>query len=357
VPAYYVAAASAVASEAQEAAPVSPRVVPKGWEGVQRSQRLDSGFLADPYRHMRTGEGVLPGDVVASWFRDRLLIAESQARAQAAIRSPVLRGRDQGDPNDPTADDGLDVAKERLRIAATLGVRELRDLSSSGNAFVPAGAAVYVAEEFSAAARARASLFNALRSRQLPAAGMKIEVPKFTGGAAVAVQSPENSAVQETDPTTGLASSNIAYVAGMVDASRQLFDFARPGFDQVLAADLGRALGVAVDQQLVSGTNANGQTEGLITVSGTIAVSYVDASPTVNKTVSKIWEAFRQIAEQGGGPPEPGADNYLVVMAPRRLAQLSANSGSTSSLSLPPLPGLAVATSGVRTTLGGGTED
>jgi hypothetical protein len=143
----------------------------------------------------------------------------------------------------------------------------------------------------------------------------------------------------------------------MVDVSRQLLEQARPRFDQVISADLGRALGVAVDSQLVTGTNANGQTEGLATVSGINTVTYTDASPTVTKTISKIWAGFQAIAESGGGPPEPGPDNYVVVMAPRRLAQLSANSGLTSAPILPPLPGRVVATSGVRLTLGGGTED
>jgi hypothetical protein len=312
-----------------------------------------------PYRAMRGLEEIGEGDVCNSWWGDRLTLADSNARANRSASSPIYRGRDPGDPDRPGVGTEQDIAdaEERLRVSASVGATELRDLSSSGNPFVPAGTAVFVATEFAVAARARASLFAALPQLPLPAYGLKVEVPRLTGGGSVAVLASDNATVTEVDPTTGLASSGRAYIAGDIDVSRQLLEQARPRFDQVISADLGRALGVAVDAQLVTGTNANGQTEGLATVSGTIAVTYTDASPTVNKTVSKIWEAFRQIAEQGGGPPEPGDNNYLVVMAPRRLAQLNANSGSTSTPALPPLPGRVVATSGVRLTLGGGTED
>jgi hypothetical protein len=310
-----------------------------------------------PYRVMRRLEEIGEGDNCHSWWGDKLKVADSRARANAATSSPIYRGRDPGDIDRPGADLGLDDAEERLRIAAAIGATELRDLSSSGNTFVPSGVAVYVATEFAVAARARASLFAALPQLTLPQYGLKVEVPKLTAGGSVAVVASDNATVTEVDPTTGLASSTRAYVAGQVDVSRQLLEMSRPGFDQVMSADLGRALGVAVDSQLVTGTNANGQTEGLATVSGAIAVTYTDASPTTNKTVSKIWEAFRQISEQGGGPPEPGPENYIVAMAPRRLAQLSANSGSTSAVTMPPLPGRVVATSGIRTVLGAGTNE
>jgi hypothetical protein len=313
---------------------------------------------AVPYRAMRGLEEIGEGDSCHSWWGDRLMLADSRARANRAVTSPIYRGRDPGDVDRPGVGTEQDIAaaEERLRLSASIGATELRDMSSSGNPFVPVGVAVYVAQEFAVAARARASLFAALPQLPLPQYGLKVEVPRLTGGGSVAVITSDNSTVTEVDPTTALASSGRAYISGDVDVSRQLLEFSRPGWDQVMSADLGRALGVAVDSQLVTGSNTSGQTEGLATVSGINTVTYTDASPTVNKTVSKIWAAFQAIVESGGGPPEPG-DGYLVVLAPRRLAQLSANSGSTSSLSLPPLPGRAVATSGVRLTLGGGTED
>jgi Phage capsid family len=319
--------------------------------------RQQSGIAADPYRQMRQLEDVDEGVSVNSWWRDQLIIADSRVSADRAFAARARR-LDGGDPENPAADDELEDAKERLRISRAFAERELRDLSSSGNTFIPAGAAVYVASEFSVAARARASLFDALPQRPLPEFGLKVEVPRLVTGGSVAVVASENSAVSETDPTSALASSARAYLAGNVDVSRQLLELARPGIDQVVSRDLGRDLGLKVDQQLVTGSNAAGQTEGLATVAGTIAITYTAATPTLNKLVSAIWDGARQIAEQGGGPSELTPDNYLVVMAPRRFAYLSANTGSTSgSVTMPPLPGQAVATPGCRTVLGAGTNE
>lgn len=238
---------------------------------------------------------------------------------------------------------------------------ERRDLSTgagTGGAFVPQGAAVYIAEAFVPSAVGRAALYAALPKRDLPDVGMKWEVPIFGSGAGVAVQASENAAVQETDPTSSLASSNISTVAGQVDSARQLWDFARPGWDQALAADLGSALGAAVDVELVAGTNASGRTLGLANVSGVNAVTYTDASPTAAEFVSKLWEGYDQIVLNGGGPAEPGPENYIVAVHPRRLGFISAAAGNTGGLAgLPSLPGALVATTGIRTNLGGGTED
>jgi hypothetical protein len=177
-------------------------------------------------------------------------------------------------------------------------------------------------------------------------------------GAGVAVQATENAAIQETDPTTALATASISTVAGQVDSSRQLWDFARPGYDQAPSADLGSALGAAVDVELVAGTNTAGRTMGLANVSGTIAVAYTDASPTAAEFVSKLWEGYHEIVLNGGGPAEPGPDNYVIAMHPRRLGFISAAAGNTAGLAgLPPLPGRVVASAGIRTNLGGGTED
>ena len=160
--------------------------------------------------------------------------------------------------------------------------------------------------------------------------------------------------MQETDPTTALASSNVAYIAGQVDMSRQLFDFARPGLDLVLAADLGADLGARVDVQAVQGTNANGQTLGLANVGGIVSVSYTDASPTPGELVSKIWEAYRQLADAtvGYGVSDPGA--YLTIMHPGRYAWLQAGF-STPIDEL--LPGTVVQSAGIRSTLGAGTNE
>ena len=78
------------------------------------------------------------------------------------------------------------------------------------------------------------------------------------------VEAGELAAVSETDPSTASNSSNIASVAGQVDVSSALFDLGIPGVDEPLARELGEALAVAIDTQLVNGSNAAGQTQGLL---------------------------------------------------------------------------------------------
>jgi len=188
--------------------------------------------------------------------------------------------------------------------------------------------------------------------------GDHIETPRLVTGAAVAVVASENSTVQEADPTSALASSNKALISGQVDVSRQLLDFSRPGIDEVLALDLGNDTGLKVDQQLISGTNANGQTLGLANVASINTVTYTSGTPTAAALISKIWSAYQAIADAGGGPAEPGPDNYLVVVAPRRAAALGADQGQTSATPvLPSLPGRLVVTPGIRQNLGAGTNE
>lgn len=311
----------------------------------------------DAARQARVPAEPLPADaVVPSFWHDLLIEREAAEREQRSL------GRDPGDPTRPAADDELREARERLASVRRFDRFELdrlyqRDITSGG--FIPAaGAPMFLAEQFATAARARAALAAALPQVPLPQEGDHIEIPRLATGAAVAVVASENSGVQETDPTSALASSNKAMVSGMVDVSRQLLDFSRPGIDQVLAEDLGNDQGLKIDQQLISGTNANGQTQGLAGITGINAVTYTAATPTASLTVQKIWSAWQAIVDAGGGPAQPGDDNYLVVVAPRRAAALGADLGQTSATPvLPALPGRLVVCPGIRQNLGASTSE
>jgi Phage capsid family len=257
---------------------------------------------------------------VPSFWYDLLLEREADERALLAF------GRDSGDPQRLAADDELAEARERLRAVREFDRFELdrlaqRDLTTSG--FVPAaGAPMFIAEMFAAAARARAGLAAALPQQPLPQAGDHIEVPRLSGGAAVAVVASENAVVQETDPTSALASSNKALISGQVDVSRQLLEFSRPGIDEVLSLDLGNDTGLKIDQQLIAGTNANGQTLGLANVASINTVTYTSATPIAAALISKIWNASSSSPTQVVGlrsPARPTAAAGLAWPAHRDL--------------------------------------
>jgi hypothetical protein len=125
----------------------------------------------------------------------------------------------------------------------------------------------------------------------------------------------------------------------------------------VIANELGRKYGQTLDDQHVSGSGASGQLLGLAIVSGIIAITYTDASPTAPRTLSKIWSAYASLANTatGYGVADPNA--YLTVMAPRRYASLFANQGGTAIATPPLLPGTTVPCGGVRLNLGAGTNE
>lgn len=262
-----------------------------------------------------------PAVPIPSFWYDLLLERESEQRVQEGLSNPAVAGRDPGVPSDPALDHQLAATRERLATVRQYDGYELdrraqRDLTSSG--FIPAaGPPLFIAEQFATAARARAALAAALPQQPLPQQGDHIEVPRLATGAAVAVVASENATVQEIAPASALASSNKALISGQVDVSRQLLEFSRPGIDEVLAADLGNDTGLKIDQQLIAGTNANGQTQGMAGLSGINTVTYTSGTPTAAGLISKIWAAYQAIADAGGGPAEPGPANYLVVVAPR----------------------------------------
>jgi HK97 family phage major capsid protein len=297
-----------------------------------------------------------------SWFQDRVLVREAEERADAAAMDPGLRGIELGaarlpQPGEPT----VEQARQRLddlRSAQKLNIGyEQRDLSTSdapgGGAFVPAGAPIFVAEAFGDAARLEASLAREMVQRPLPPYGKTVESARIESGAAVAIQASENSSVQETDLDVAVVSAPIGLIAGQNDVSRQLFERSVLGIDDVLARDLGRALAIEMDRQLVSGSGLSGQLKGLASVSGIVSVSYTDASPTPAELVSKIWSAFEQLSGASGfGVSDPS--RYLLVMHPRRFAWL-ANGFSTPIREL--LPFRIVISAAVRSTLGAGTNE
>lgn len=75
-------------------------------ESIVRNQALEQ------QRHCTTVDPYTP-TCPHSFFRDLLIVSQSDARKKKAVESPVLRGRDQGALD--FSDHDLDAAKERLR--------------------------------------------------------------------------------------------------------------------------------------------------------------------------------------------------------------------------------------------------
>jgi HK97 family phage major capsid protein len=127
-----------------------------------------------------------------------------------------------------------------------------------GDFLVVAGPPAFIAEEFAISARTRAAVAGLLRREPIPQA-FKVIAPQLGSahpsgtGASVAVQTSEAGANSSTDPTTNQASSDIVTISGQVDVSRQLLDMSLPGIDTVVSAELGKALGAALENEVLNG--------------------------------------------------------------------------------------------------------
>lgn len=222
------------------------------------------------------------------------------------------------------------VAGERLERHS----REMADkfdLSSTDSAGGYLVAPVYLQEEFVDLAAANSITANVIGTRPLPPNTDSINIPALSTGTAVAAQS-DNGAVQETDAVFSTLAADVKTIAGMQDVSQQLVDRSVPGIDEVIFADLAKRFAIKWDQDVINSSTANNK--GVLQVTGINAVSYTDASPTVNELYPKIADAIQQVAS--GNFTSPNA----IFLHPRRWAfLLAATDDSKRPLISPVAPG------------------
>lgn len=203
-------------------------------------------------------------------------------------------------------------AADRLRRnnkAVAQEVRALNTTDTSGGDFVPP---VWLMNEMATYARAGRVAANLVRNEPLPGGTDAINLPKVTGGTAVAEQGTQNNAVQNTDATTATVTSNIATIAGQQVVSVQLIEQSPVNMDEVLLRDLMADLAQKIDVFCLNNNVANKR--GLLNVSGINAVTFTSASPTAALAYSKVADAIQRIHTGRFLPPD------TVLMHPRRWA-------------------------------------
>jgi hypothetical protein len=330
------------------------------------ARRLDAE-TGDPYRSQYDPTN---GFVQSahSFFRDLLVIAESDARAKGTLERALseggLGGHDPGSATPPPsafAGDDVEAARERIaqaherarkveELRARRARSEKRDLTSAGthDFMRPSNVPEWIADAYGQAGRQVGRIADALIREPLEpgmvqdnGSGQLVlaAIPRLSGGGAVAIQATQNSAIQETDATTASYAAPVGTVAGQLDLSRQLFDLSQPGLDRGIATDLGRASGVLLDSQIVSGSGASGQLRGLLNVSGILTAT--SAATGVQGQVSALWSGFRSLSGSGGfGSPDLA--DYLTLVSPGRFAWWSGGSGGAGVQVAPNLPGRTV---------------
>lgn len=132
----------------------------------------------------------------------------------------------------------------------------------------------------------------------LPPKNNAVVLPRNTTGLTAAAQSSQNTGLVDGSSTYGDAATtcSVVTVGGQAVMSRQLIDQGTPDVDQIIARDLGAAIGASKEAQIVSGSGSSGQLLGLINQVGvqTIATtgSVAGIYSAVAAAVSFIYESF-----------------------------------------------------------------
>lgn len=259
--------------------------------------------------------------------------------------------------------------EERVERAEYIAGLETRDVGTG--AFAGLTVPQYLTELVAPKIRNKRPFADICRQLPLPAAGMTVNISRITTGTAVAAQSAEAAAVQETDIDDTLLTVNVRTISGQQDVSRQVIDRSSGG-DQVVVEDLIGAYHEELDRQILVADGTSGTHLGVKNVSSNIAVTYTDASPTAAELHPKLADLLQQISS--------GVDDMThFVMHTRRWWWLAAQLGSTFPLVTVGSAGMQQAGTlgatsyqgggrnylgaevildrNIETTLGGGTED
>lgn len=261
------------------------------------------------------------------------------------------------------------MAEERVERAGYMAGIEQRDVGTG--AFAGLTVPQYLVDLVAPKIRNKRPFADICRQLPLPAAGMTVNISRITTGTAAAAQSSEAGAVQETDIDDTLLTVNVRTIAGAQDVSRQVLDRSS-GADQVVIEDLVGAYHEELDRQILVADGTSGTHLGVKNVSGNVAVTYTDASPTAAELHPKLADLLQQISS--------GVDDMThFIMHTRRWWWLASQLGSTFPLVTVGSAGMQQAGNlggtsylgggrnylgaevildrNVETTLGGGTED
>lgn len=169
---------------------------------------------------------------------------------------------------------GRGQAEERL-ARSMQETRALTTVDGAGGDFVPP---VWLIDQFVELARAGRVVADQIRSLPLPPGTDTIALPRLATGTATAEQTTQNTAVQNTDATTGNVQAAVATIAGQQVVSVQLIEQSPVNMDEVLLADLAADYAIKLDTFVINNNATN--KVGLLNVSGVNAVSITATTAT-----------------------------------------------------------------------------
>lgn len=271
------------------------------------------------------------GDNSRSYFQDlaKAVIGGGDAEASQRLQRHALEVRERADAEErahPGDVDGQAVGVER---------RDLNRTDGTGGYFVPPA---WMVNDYIQLARASAVTANLMNNRPLPTGTDSINLPKVSTGAAVAIQTADNAAVQETDLADTVVTLPVRTIAGQQDISIQAIDQSPIAFDEVIFSDLAADHEMKKDQQVLYGSGASGQVVGLYNITSVDTTAYTDGSPTVAELYPKLADSVNEVVSNRYMPAE------CIIMHPRRWYwMLSALDSSNRPLVVPTAQGAYMA--------------
>ncbi len=152
--------------------------------------------------------------------------------------------------------------------------------------------------------RAGRVVADQVRKFDLPDGTDSINIPKLSTGTATAIQTADAAAVQSTDFTDTSVSAGVKTIAGQQDCSIQLVEQSPLSLDEILFTDLVADYNKKLDAQVIAGSNASGQVNGLYSSAGASnwtgysTITYTDASPTVPEFWPVTAQSLSQISQK-----------------------------------------------------------
>lgn len=257
------------------------------------------------------------GDNRQSYFADLAKVVVGGGDAEANRRllkhaSEVRERAEAEERSDPGTIDGQSVGVERRDLSRTDG---------SGGYFVPPA---WMVDDYIALARASAVTANLMNNRPLPPGTDSINLPKVSTGAAVAIQTADNAAVQETDLADTVVTLPVRTIAGQQDIALQILDQSPIAFDEVIFSDLAADHEAKKDQQVIYGSGGSGQVVGLYNITSVDTTAFTTGSPTLPLLYPCLADSVNEVATNRYVPPE------AIIMHPRRWYWAAAQLDSAS---------------------------
>lgn len=190
---------------------------------------------------------------------------------------------------------------------------------------------VWLMDELIPILRAGRVVADQCRQMTLPEGTDSINIPKLSTGTTAAIQTADAASVSSTDFTDTSVSAGVKTIAGQQDVSIQLIDQSPLNVDELVFVDLIADYNKKLDVQVLSGSNASGQVNGLYSSAGASnwtgysTSSYTDASPTAGE----FFPVFAQLASKMS-QARFSIDSLKYFLHPRRWFWLAAGQDTTN---------------------------